>query len=102
MAETTHNAQVTRKARRWEDSSSRKIVGRAGLGMAQGIINLLLLVWAVRDLRHRPDSEINGNKKVWMLVAFATPIGPIVYFLFGRKRRTSLGETHVVDERTRE
>ena len=98
MAETTDNAQVTRKARRWQDSSSRKQARRAGMGMAQGIINLLLIIWAVRDLRRRPDSEINGNKKLWMLAAFAPPFGPIAYFLFGRKRGTLPEGTPAIDE----
>ena len=102
MAETTLNTGAMKKRKRWQDLSPATKMRITVQGIAQGIINLLLLIWAVRDLRHRPDSEINGNKKVWMLVAFATPIGPIVYFLFGRKRRTAMGETHVIDERTRE
>jgi len=55
----------------------------------QGIVNLALLIWAVRDIRHRSDDEIKGNRKVWMLAAFVPPIGPIAYFLFGRKRGIS-------------
>ena len=98
MVETTPTEQATRKARRWQGSSSRKQARNAGMGMVQGIINLLLIIWAVRDLRRRPDSEINGNRKLWMLAAFAAPVGPIAYFLFGRKRGAPPGETTVVDE----
>ena len=67
-----------------------------------GIVNLLLIIWAVRDLRRRSDAEINGKKKIWMLAAFAPPFGPIAYFVFGRKRGMSPGGMHVSDERTGE
>ena len=56
---------------------------RAGV---QGIINLALMIWTIWDIRHRSDDEIKGNRKLWMLAAFAPPIGPIAYFVFGRKR----------------
>ena len=97
MAETTLNAGAMKKRKRWQDLSPATKTRITVQGIVQGLINLLLLIWAVRDLRHRSESEINGNKKVWMVVALATPIGPIAYFLFGRKRRTALGETHAVD-----
>ena len=57
---------------------------QAGL---QGHINLGLMVWMIWDLRHRTEGEINGRRKLWYLAAFAPPIGPIVYFIFGRKRQ---------------
>jgi hypothetical protein len=52
----------------------------------QGIINLVLMIWTIWDIRHRSDEEINGKRKLWMMAAFAPPIGPIAYFIFGRKR----------------
>jgi hypothetical protein len=56
------------------------------LNIAQGIINVALIIWAVRDIRRRDAAEIKGNRKFWLVAAFAPPIGPIAYFLFGRKR----------------
>jgi hypothetical protein len=53
----------------------------------QGLINLALMVWMIWDLRHRRDEEINGRRKLWLLAAFAPPIGPIAYLIFGRKRQ---------------
>ena len=102
MAETTPDTQVTKKSKRWQDLSPATKTRITVQGMAQGIINLLLIIWAVRDLRRRSDSEINGNKKLWMLAAFAPPVGPIAYFLFGRKHRRSKGGTPVADERSGE
>ena len=56
------------------------------LNIAQGIVNMALIIWAVRDIRRRDATEIKGNRKIWLVAAFAPPIGPIAYFLFGRKR----------------
>lgn len=54
--------------------------------LARGLVNLALVIWAVRDIRRRRDDEIKGSRKRWMLAAFAPPIGPIAYYLFGRQR----------------
>ena len=64
---------------------------RAGM---QGIINLALIILTIRDIRRRRDDEINGNRKLWMLAAFAPPVGPIAYFIFGRKRGAQSGRTN--------
>ena len=58
----------------------------------QGLINLALMIWTIWDIRHRSDEEINGKRKLWYLAAFAPPIGPIAYFIFGRKRGTLQAE----------
>lgn len=98
MAETAPDTPVTKKSKRWQDLSPATKTRMSVQGSVQGLINLLLIIWAVRDLRRRSASEINGNKKVWMLAAFAPPFGPIIYFLFGRKRSTPTEEMHVDDE----
>ena len=50
---------------------------------------MALLAAALADIYRRPAEEIRGSKRLWSLVAFANfmGIGPIAYFLFGRKRR---------------
>ncbi len=57
---------------------------QAGL---QGLVNLALMIWMIWDLRHRSDAELNGRRKLWMMAAFAPPIGPIVYFIYLRRRK---------------
>lgn len=57
---------------------------RAGM---QGLVNLALMIWMIWDIRHRRDDEIKGKRKLWLLAAFTPPIGPIAYFIFGRKRQ---------------
>ncbi|MEZ4769224.1 MAG: PLDc N-terminal domain-containing protein [Caldilineales bacterium] len=51
-----------------------------------GILEILLLGAALMDLRRRPAEQIKGSKRVWTMVAFINYVGPIAYFLFGRKR----------------
>ncbi len=51
-----------------------------------GVVQVALLVGALIDLRQRTAEEINGSKRMWMGLVFINYIGPIAYFLFGRKR----------------
>jgi hypothetical protein len=62
---------------------------QAGL---QGLVNLALMVWMIWDLRHRSDEDLNGKRKWWYLAAFAPPIGPIVYIIYLRRRKTQAAE----------
>ncbi|MFN8596797.1 MAG: PLD nuclease N-terminal domain-containing protein [Anaerolineae bacterium] len=64
--------------------SALKIVN----GLVRGAINAALVIWTLYDIRQRSDAELNGKRNVWLIAAFAPPIGPIAYLLFGRKRDT--------------
>lgn len=91
MNETTHTTPATKAPKQWKAPKQRK---RPSLAMnpnavAQRIILLALVIWAIRDIQRRRDDELNGDRKIWTLAAFAPPIGPIAYFLFGRKRSAS-------------
>ncbi len=72
--------RMTRK--KWTDLDNRERGAVIGLGAAQ----LLLIGAALRDLRRRPAAEIRGSKRLWTPVVFLNFVGPIAYFLFGRKR----------------
>jgi hypothetical protein len=50
-----------------------------------GVIQFVLLVAALADIRRRPADKIKGSKRFWTAVAFVNFVGPIAYFLFGRK-----------------
>lgn len=57
------------------------------------ILELALLVIALVDIVRR-DYVTGGNKAVWVLiVVFINLIGPIVYFIFGRKERPLDGDS---------
>ena len=71
---------MTRKA--WSD------LGRAqkGIVVLSITIQLGLLAAALVDIYRRQAAEIRGNKKLWVAAAFINFVGPISYFLYGRKR----------------
>jgi phospholipase D-like protein len=56
--------------------------------LLRGIIQLALLAAALTDIHRRPAEQINGSKWLWSAAAFINfmGIGPIAYFVFGRKR----------------
>jgi hypothetical protein len=48
----------------------------------------LLLAAALIDIRRRPASQIRGSKRMWiMLASLNWLLGPVSYFVFGRRRR---------------
>ena len=58
---------------------------KAGIGLL-AVVQLTLAVAALRDIRHRPAEELNGSKRLWTVVSCISILGPIAYFLFGRKK----------------
>ena len=52
-------------------------------------IQVGLLVAALIDLRRRPAEQINGSKRLWMFLVFIYLVGPISYFVIGRKKAIS-------------
>jgi len=59
-----------------------------------GIVQVSLLAAALYDLRRRPADQIRGSKKLWMGLVFIDYIGPIAYFLYGRKSEGSCAWGH--------
>jgi hypothetical protein len=78
---------VARK-KRWSDLSERDrrlIVGGA-------VVDGILKIAALLDLRRRPAGEIRGRKWVWatvIVLANSAGIVPLSYFRFGRRREGS-------------
>jgi hypothetical protein len=58
---------------------------RQGLGVL-ALLQITLLALAQWDLSRRSNNEINGNKLLWRALVFINFVGPIAYFVFGRKR----------------
>ncbi|WP_233279376.1 PLD nuclease N-terminal domain-containing protein [Microterricola pindariensis] len=67
---------------RWEDMSTGQ---RAGTLVA-GAVQIALAVTAWVDLAKRPAEQVNGRKWVWGAVIAINYVGPIAYFLGGRRR----------------
>ncbi len=68
--------------KKWSEVSPPQKAG----AIVAGFVQVALLVAALVDIRRRPAEEIRGRKGLWAAVAFVNWIGPISYFLFGRKR----------------
>jgi hypothetical protein len=67
---------------RWSELSS----GQKRVVVLSGAVQLGLLAAALADIRQRPAEEIRGNKMLWAALAFVNYLGPIAYFLVGRRR----------------
>jgi hypothetical protein len=67
--------------KRWSDltGSQKSIISVSGL------VQMVLLLTALRDLRRRPPELINGSKRLWTYAVFVNYIGPILYFWKGRR-----------------
>jgi hypothetical protein len=66
----------------WSELSADQ---RRGIALA-GVVQIALLAAALIDIRRRPADAINGSKLLWTALAFVNFVGPIAYFVFGRKR----------------
>jgi hypothetical protein len=75
---------IMARNKNWRDLRTRE---KAPL-VLRGIVQFALLAAALVDIHRRPAEEINGSKWLWSAVALVNfmGIGPIVYFLLGRKR----------------
>jgi hypothetical protein len=67
--------------KRWQDLSPWQRLS----GILLAVIQVSLLIAALIDIRRRPAEQIRGRKLWWVMAAFVNYVGPISYFLFGRK-----------------
>jgi hypothetical protein len=70
------------RRKRWNDLSSRQ----RGSIVAGGVIQVLLAVAALVDLRRRPTDQVRGSKRLWAAATLVNFVGPLAYFVFGRRR----------------
>ena len=71
--------------RRWSDLSERQRRLLVAGAVMEGILKLV----ALNDLRRRPAAEVRGRKWVWATVvtlANSAGVVPLAYFMFGRRR----------------
>lgn len=71
--------------KRWKDLSEnqRRMI------VAGVVLETVVKVAALRDLKHRPADEVRGPKWLWggvITVANSAGLVPAAYFVFGRRR----------------
>jgi len=70
------------KKKTWKEMPPAARAGTIVVGIAQ----MALMLAAQRDISKRPAELINGPKAAWRAAALINFIGPMGYFIFGRKR----------------
>ena len=68
--------------RHWREMSERQQTVLLVLASVQ--LSLSATAWA--DLASRPASLVNGRKDIWAVVIGVNFLGPVAYFLRGRRR----------------
>lgn len=80
MAKQSKKLQLKKKPT-WNEMSA----GRKLLVVVMGVAQTALAATAWRDLAKRPASQVNGKKGVWAAIIAVNWIGPIAYFVKGRR-----------------
>jgi hypothetical protein len=80
-----NKSRMTRAGRQKKTWKEMSPSGKAGI-IFTAIVQMSLLVAAQRDISRRPAALINGPKAAWRAASFINFIGPMGYFVFGRKR----------------
>lgn len=71
-------------ARTWQELSS----GQRAAALTLASVQLSLAVSAWVDLARRPADQVNGRKATWAAVIAINVVGPVLYFVKGRRRAT--------------
>jgi hypothetical protein len=67
---------------RWADLSNRQ----RGLLVAAAACEASLKIAALIDIQRRPASQIRGPKGLWRAAMVVNLLGPVTYFVVGRRR----------------
>ena len=68
--------------RRWQDLSDQQ----KRMVVVGAVAQIALEMVALRDLRQRPADQVRGPKWAWVPAMSVNFVGPIAYFLVGRRR----------------
>jgi hypothetical protein len=72
---------MTNSHRTWRDLGP----GARVAVIVGGAVQLGLLGAAQLDIKRRSAEELNGPRWLWISVSFINFVGPIAYFVFGRR-----------------
>ena len=69
-------------AQSWSDLSSQQKTWT----LVAASVHFALAATAWTDLARRPATQVRGPRVIWAVLIAVNFIGPISYFIFGRKR----------------
>ena len=72
--------------KKWSDFST----SQQTLIVLLGVLQVSLFAAAVYDIYKRPADQINRPKPFWLAASLVNFVGPIAYFLFGRKQSPTI------------
>ncbi|MCC6237878.1 MAG: PLDc_N domain-containing protein [Dehalococcoidia bacterium] len=72
------------RSRRQRSSAQISMRKRVMIGLA-AVVQFALLAAAQADLLRRPASGVRGSKWAWRAISLVNFVGPVAYFLFGRR-----------------
>ncbi len=75
----------------WADLSTRS---KRLIALGSGV-QLALLIGALVDISRRPRAGLHGPRAMWIGISFINFVGPITYFVAGRKH----GDGHALARR---
>ncbi len=70
-----------KKKTRWSDLTPHQRQAIVSAGVVQNA--LLIAAWV--DLYRRPADQVKGSRRLWAVGALVSWIGPISYYVFGRR-----------------
>ncbi len=79
---------MVKQQRRWEDLTGQQRV----LVAVGGMIQVSLMLAAQIDMWRRDPAEIRGSRWIWTFVALINFVGPLAYFVFGRRKSEATAE----------
>ena len=68
--------------KQWSDLTPTQKTGTALLVGAQ----VIMLAAALLNISRQPEEQLTGSRRLWTVLSFVNFIGPIAYFLWGRKK----------------
>jgi hypothetical protein len=71
--------------RRWQDLGP----GAKAAIVVAGVVQLSLLGAALTDIKRRRPDQVNGPRWLWTGVSFINFVGPVTYFVVGRRRESA-------------
>ncbi|WP_411720119.1 PLDc N-terminal domain-containing protein [Mycetocola sp.] len=81
MTKQSRKKQSKKKKLTWNEMSTGQKVGV----IATGLVQMGLATTAWRDLAKRSAQQVNGPKGLWAAIIAVNWVGPIAYFITGRR-----------------